>query len=370
MICQIQFQSVVVYENQSMARAYWPVVVDFNNDKLLDIAFLQGVYGNLIILLQDSNHSFSSRIIIPVGCINSFNAFDINDLNNDSLPDIVGICGSSSYIYILLTNKNGTFDKQVLSLIGNDSMPSDVIIGDFNHDSHLDIAVSQVAANQVSVFVGYGNGTFSNSVIFSTGRNSFPREIALADFNGDDYQDIAVVNYMSRSIGIFLSYNNGSFQDQRTFFTGGGSQPFDFAIGDFNNDNILDVVCGYQIKTSISILYGYGNGNLSEIRKIPVKLNSSASTSSIVVADLNLDNYTDIVIGHMDKGTIYALIADQQGNFQQQMIFSFNVYVLHFDIAVADLNNDGYPDIIATTYQGYTVNVFFNTGRCFNVTNA
>lgn len=369
MNCQIKFQSIIAYKSQFQVFADSPVIADFNNDKRLDIAFYQITQGTITILFQNANNTFPLSSVISVDCESSLNSLAVSDFNNDSLLDLVGICSASNYMYILLANENGTFKRPLIYSIENESYPSDITIADFNNDSIWDIAVILSLSKRVSIFFGYGNGTFSKPLILSTGRNSFPRAITVADFNNDGYQDIGVVNTFNKNIGIFLNYNSGLFQEQKTFFTGGGSPPYNFAIGDFNNDNIMDIVCAYQSKISISILFGYENGNLSEISKILIQLNLTFVIPSITVADINLDDYPDILIGIGIPYTIYALIANGKGNFQQQTIFTSTSTVYQVDITTGDLNGDGYPDIVAATYQGFTVNVFYNTGQCLFSTN-
>ncbi|CAF1656454.1 unnamed protein product, partial [Rotaria magnacalcarata] len=54
-------------------------------------------------------------------------------------------------------------------------------------------------------------GIYIEQVAFSTGTDSSPMSVALADFNNDSALDITVVNNNIDSIDIFLGYGNGSF---------------------------------------------------------------------------------------------------------------------------------------------------------------
>jgi hypothetical protein len=71
---------------------------------------------------------------------------------------------------------------------------------------------------------------------FATGDHSKPVSVALAHLNNDTHLDIAIANYDSHSIGVFLGYGNGSFANEITFSTG-VSRPVSIAIGDLNNDH-------------------------------------------------------------------------------------------------------------------------------------
>ena len=77
---------------------------------------------------------------------------------------------------------------------------------------------------------------------YSTGTGSGPSGIAIGDLNGDGRLDIAVANYGTNNVGVFLGYGNGNLSSQMTFSTGTGSSPIWVSIGNFNNDSQLDIV--------------------------------------------------------------------------------------------------------------------------------
>ncbi|CAF4160559.1 unnamed protein product, partial [Rotaria magnacalcarata] len=71
-------------------------------------------------------------------------------------------------------------------------LPWSVAFVDFNNDTRLDIAVINSEGNDVTVLLGYGNGSFQNQITFPTG--SLPQSLAVGDFNNDTRLDVVVVN--------------------------------------------------------------------------------------------------------------------------------------------------------------------------------
>jgi hypothetical protein len=51
---------------------------------------------------------------------------------------------------------------------------------------------------------------------------SFPRSVAIGDFDGDGHLDLAVANYGSANVSVLLGNGDGSFQTARNFPTGSG----------------------------------------------------------------------------------------------------------------------------------------------------
>ena len=93
------------------------------------------------------------------------------------------------------------------------------------------------------IFLGYGNGTFSDGMFYSTGPNSSPCSVAVSDLNNDTRLDIVVANYWAYNIGVFLGYGNGHFRIQLLFQPVMDSNPLAIAIGDFNSDYQFRYCC-------------------------------------------------------------------------------------------------------------------------------
>ncbi len=66
--------------------------------------------------------------------------------------------------------------------------------------------------------------------------------VAVGDFNDDNRLDIAVANHWSNTVDIFLGHWDGTFSTQVICSTGSGSGPYSIAVDDFNNDSQLDIV--------------------------------------------------------------------------------------------------------------------------------
>src|ERR671913_442838 len=123
----------------------------------------------------------------------------------------------------------------------------------------LDLAVANLFSDNVSILIGNGNGTFVDTPAVNFGVGDEPRSVAVGDFNNDTILDLAVANQNSDNVSILLGNGNGTFVTPAVNF-GAGDGPTSVAVGDFNNDTILDLATANQNSNNVSILLGNGNG--------------------------------------------------------------------------------------------------------------
>jgi hypothetical protein len=238
--------------------------------------------------------------------------------------------------------------------------PISIATGDFNGDGKLDVVVPAIGSNVVSVLLANGDGTFQPRRDFAT--HSEPVSIAVADFNRDGKLDLAVGCSFQGYLSILLGNGDGTFQPKMDLVFGGNVESI--AAGDFNGDGIPDIIgtnVDFPLQT-LGLLLGNGDGTFQPAIKISV----GASPGVIAVADMNGDGKLDVVSSgaHRRVSGVSVILGHGDGTFGTPAIYPADSNVTQ--VVVADVNNDGKPDVITSTGSGNTnassIAVFLGNG--------
>ena len=236
---------------------------DFNNDAQLDIVMANYGLDNVEVLLGDTNTTYSMQMMFSTGALSLPTSVAVGDFNNDSELDITVANSGTENVGVLFGYGNGSFASPKTYSTGSGSIPQSVAVGDFNNDKRLDIAVADSGTDSVLTLLRYDTGAFGKQTVYLTGTDSNPMSVAVGDLNNDGRLDFVVANGGSDNVGVFLGLGNGTFSSQTTYSTGSESYPRCIAVADFNKDSHLDiVVCNYWDST-IGIFLGFGNGTFS-----------------------------------------------------------------------------------------------------------
>jgi hypothetical protein len=176
-----------------------------------------------------------------------------------------------------------------LAITGGDPYP--VAIADFNRDGRQDIAVGSETNDLVNVLFGKPGG-FKPARQFSAG--NYPYGIAARDFNRDGRPDMAIVDNEGDKIGLLRS-KPGGFQGPQLFDTGPTAvdeDPVAVAAADFNRDRRPDLAVANSKTGTVGILIGKPGGF-----KAPHTVSTggaAAYPADVTTGDFNRDGKTDV----------------------------------------------------------------------------
>ena len=260
------------------------------------------------------------------------------DFNGDGIPDIVVANKGDNDISVFMGNGDGTFAPNHNYYTAY--YPVAVAAADLTGDGHDDIIVANNTSNSVSVLLNNGDGTFQNHVDYGVGTH--PEGIAVADINGDGKQDIVAANFVDNTVSILLGNGDGTFQPQEVLPVGNG--PSSVAVADLAGNGREDIITSDLNSHSITILMGNGDGTF----KAPLTYNVGTDPESVVVGDLTHNGILDIVTANIRGDTVSVLMGNGNGTFKPAMSFPTGTgpYCAPDSVTIADINSDGIPDLV------------------------
>ncbi len=165
--------------------------------------------------------------------------------------------------------------------------------------------------------------------------------MALGDFNNDGILDVVMTT--GNGFSVALGNGDGTFQPPVTTRT---QLSYSLAVADFNNDGNLDIVVANEngSPSTVSVYLGNGDGTFQP----PINSDTTDYNEFVAVGDFNNDGKMDIVV--IENPYISVLLGNGDGTFQPPS--NNDSFVGAHWLAVADFNNDRNLDVVVTGYFG------------------
>ncbi len=257
----------------------------------------------------------------------------IGDINNDGLPDVFFTANQGpNKLYL---NKGGFQFDDISTKAGfgeKQQWSTGVTMVDINHDGWLDIYVcnagnmmhKELRKNQL--FINNHDLTFTERAAeYGLDNDGYTTHASFFDYDMDGDLDCFMVNNSPIPVN---TLNYGNARDVRA-----------------ENASVADF-----LKGGGDHLYKNDNGHFTEVSKEAGLHGSIISFGlGVTIGDVNGDGWPDVYVSNDFFERDYLYINQQDGTFKDEM----EKYMEHNSIAsmgtdMADINNDGYPDIFTT----------------------
>ncbi|MDQ1726848.1 MAG: large repetitive protein, partial [Frankiaceae bacterium] len=272
---------------------------------------------------------------------------EVGDLDHDGALDIVSANRGAGTVSVLLGDGHGAFAPATTFPAG--SQPSGLALTDVDGNGALDVAVAN-SSGGVRVLRGNGAGGLSAPVAYAAGL--LATAIASGDLDGDGAPDLAVASSGSNLVSVLRNSGAGAFSGPTSTSVPGG--PAALAIRDLDGDGARDVVTANGASSRMNVLRGDGAGGLAA----PVAFADGGGNDAIDLGDLNGDGVPDVVTAGGDG--LAVLIGDGAGGFAAPAVTPADY--ASGAVTVADFNADHLADAALTNLNG-VVNVFPGDGH-------
>jgi uncharacterized protein (TIGR03437 family) len=347
------------------------IVADFNGDGKKDVAVIYAgpptgsTPGGVSLLLGNGDGTLKPAVNYPTGPYPL--VATAYDFNGDGLPDLA-VVNYDNTIKILLANADGTFHSgNTYTLAGGNSINvSSLAAADVTGDGKPDLLIFEGSAG-IAVLNGKGDGTFQTGAVLPS--NVTYGEVGTGDFNKDGIPDIAIAGY-GAGVEIMLGLGAGKFATPLNYAVPGGL--VSFFVKDFDGDGNPDLIFaqghpdgltpGYD-DTTVAVLFGKGDGTFygpSVALLDGDKNDQTYAPTNVAIADVNGDGKPDLVTANASGKSLSVLLGQGGGAFQAPKSIALGTTKPN-SLVAGDFNGDGKPDLVFTDGVA-NVGILLNNG--------
>lgn len=367
-VCAASQAQSPMFGHRTYAGMYTYNHADLNNDGREDLIF--HTQTGFAVALTTGSATYATPVSYNVPDGHAAGTVSI-DINNDGKLDEIAFDGFAAGFYEYINQGDGALKLQSTYTIAN---IQDMVVGDFNHDGHPDLAI---------LTTGPGNGGTLN-IMFNDTKGGFTAgpttstpalgQLSVGDFDGDGAADLAISGSAAGGNATYLYFgdNTGKFTMVNAT-TGHEAYYYLMDIdGDGKSDLVGAAVAGIDGEYNLyykDVFVIYGN-QFRNIIEASIPLNGYAmswvwgatapeKSPSVDVADFNGDGLRDfaIVEAQNSDGTGTRTLAVKLGNDSRQWGDEINVYSnsdLDPGVAVIRATDALKPDLLVDTFADNT----------------
>ena len=307
---------------------------DFNGDGKMDLVSVASAYGEIEVLLNNGNGTFTPGATLQV--YPDYPSFVTTaDVNGDGHVDIISGNYNNHSVTVFTNDGSGNFALAMTLLLSG--APTCVAAADVNGDGYVDLICAN-GQTSLTVFTNDGSGGFTLAATPSLGQYNFAEFIATADINGDGHVDI-VASLGSAALMVLTNNGSGGFAVASQPTT--GRQSYFFTAADVNGDGHVDLVSANMYDDSLTVLTNNGSGVFATAQT----LMTGPVPGWVSAADVNGDGHVDLIVANFETNTLTVFTNNGSGSFA--MAETLTVGVNPNCIAALDVNGDGFVDLVA-----------------------
>jgi hypothetical protein len=277
-------------------------------------------------------------------------ALALRDFNRAGLVGAVVANSGSNDLSVLLSNGDGTLRDFGQRFSSGGTNPVALVMGDFNGDGNLDIAVANTGSHNVSVLLGNGDGSFRlQTPAIDVGAT--PTAVAAASLRGNGTLDL-VVALANNNVAVLLGNGDGTFANTTVPM---GSNPVSVALGDLGNGHV-GIVVANQANNTVSVRLGNGDGTFANATNYAV----GTGPAAVALGDLTGTGRQDIAVANSGSNNVSVLLSNGDGTFRSAT--SYAVGAGPKALAIRDFHNRSKRDLVVTNGGSNNVSVLFGNG--------
>jgi hypothetical protein len=237
--------------------------------------------------------------------------------------------------------------------------PIGVALGDWDGDRWNDIAVAVQGSDKISILMNTGlDAAISPPLDVPMAIGSAPHSVVAVDIDNDSDLDLVVTRAGMNDVQV-LTNNGGVFSLGGTTAVG-GTLPSDVSVGDLDGNGFQDVVTSNRSSASVSVML-----NSAGVLAVGVPYSVGSEPRGLALSDLDGEGTLDLAVASVDTGAVDILLNDGGGVLAFESSLSVGSGLSpNGDVAVGDFDSNEHIDIAVVTSgsAGDFATIFLNSG--------
>jgi len=279
------------------------------------------------------------------------------DADNNGYVDVTTADFGGNGLKIYLADASGFSPSRVLQYTGCGS--GNTTLSDLNCDGYPDLIQSAYNASSIMIFWGTPSGPSPSNHTALPGHQS--EALAVCDLDKDGYLDIVEgAAWSVPTLYVYWGSASGYSPSNCTSVSLGTGVAQNFAIGDFDKDGWLDIACNCQANSSSPVVYW--GPNRAPSRTVWLDYPGDACGHGLSTADLNKDGWLDLVYTGY-SGAVSKIYWGSSSGFADGNSLTLHTGDAFGGARVYDLNSDGWLDIVFNRSSWVLPEVYYNLGH-------
>ena len=188
------------------------------------------------------------------------------------------------------------------------------------------------------------------------------RDIRVADFNGDNFPDIATLDYANEEIKVFFGDKKQLYSKKVVIKNLNLGASF-IGIADFNSDGLPDIAVADARSENYSLIFlNAGSGKFRPGKVVKTDFDSSCTLQCGSIEDVNGDGKPDIIAlmeNADDSKQTHGVVLINSSKGSKVKFEPYRVFEGAYDwIIPGDFNRDGFCDLYAVDEKDTSTTVF------------
>jgi len=283
---------------------------DFNDDGHWDIVSIyQDDYddGYVSVRWGDAVDPWAVGDEFPVGSGSGW-AVAAGDVDSDGLADIVAWTGGNMEVYLSEGNTFALFGAPLPALNGGWVR---MALADIDNDNTLDLLWTGHNNIYVRRNPG-GDGVFGNTIDAEMGSGGGATDFVTGDYDNDGNPDL-IASRIDDKLVRMLGDGDGTFDPALSANV--ENRPYAIVAADFDSNGELDFATAYDSSAGVKVYMGTGAGNAVGPYLDHAPFNFPLEAPDMAAADFNEDGAPDLVVTSRD-GLAYVLLTRVECDFE------------------------------------------------------